>query len=422
MTTNDADPTPAAGDGLRTVRIARLDARGAGVAEAGAPPIRGALPDERARVDPDTGALTEILSPSGHRVRAPCAFARDPIAPCGGCALQHAHPEFIADWKRSLLVDALARRGVDADVLTTETSPPRSRRRAVFSAVRTKKGVRLGFYAARSETVVSIDDCWVAAPELMAARDALSELARLAAARQRPVQFAVAATETGLDVQVRAGKTLDLERRQQVADWAEANDVARIAWTDEIVAERRPPLIRFGRTPVSPPPGAFLQATAHGEAALTSRVCAGLAGAARAADLFSGCGTFALPLAERMEVLAVDGDGALIDALDRAWRGGDGLRRLVARRRDLFRRPLEAEELKGIDAAVVDPPRAGAEAQMRAIAQSGIARVAAVSCNPLTFARDAQILIEAGFKISPVTPIDQFLWSPHVEICAIFTR
>ena len=185
---------------------------------------------------------------------------------------------------------------------------------------------------------------------------------------------------------------------------------------------RRPPWQGMGRARVAPPPGAFLQATAEGEAALVAAVRGLVGDAARVADLFAGCGTFALPLAERAEVLAVEGEAAMLAALDAGWRKAEGLKRIRVEARDLFRRPLQPAELDRFDAVTIDPPRAGAEAQVRELAASRVPRIAMVSCNPATFARDAEILVAGGYKLGEVRPVDQFRWSGHVELAAAFRR
>jgi 23S rRNA (uracil1939-C5)-methyltransferase len=206
-----------------------------------------------------------------------------------------------------------------------------------------------------------------------------------------------------------------------LAALAERHDLARLAWGDEVVVTRRAPVQAFGAARVVPPPGAFLQATPEGEAALLAETETILAGARRIVDLFAGCGTFALPLAQRAQVHAVEGEAAMLAALDTGRRGIAGLHPLSTEARDLFRRPLLPDELARFDAAVIDPPRAGAEAQIAEIARSGLPRLAYVSCNPVTFARDAKALIAAGYAMGPVRVVDQFRWSAHVELVAGFT-
>ena len=202
----------------------------------------------------------------------------------------------------------------------------------------------------------------------------------------------------------------------------ERHKLARLSWDGEAVATREPPVQSFGVGKVAPPPGAFLQATAHGQAALLTCVQESLGNAKQVIDMFAGCGTFTLPAAEKAEVWALEGEASLIDALDAGWRKATGLKKVKSETRDLFRRPLLPQELRKTDAVIIDPPRAGAEAQMIELAQSNVKRIAAVSCNPISFARDAEILIAGGYRLDWVQPVDQFRWSSHVELAAQFTK
>jgi 23S rRNA (uracil1939-C5)-methyltransferase len=256
----------------------------------------------------------------------------------------------------------------------------------------------------------------------MAGMPAYEALIRLAASRSGEVGLTVTETLAGLDILLQTSRDLTPALRTDLAALAERHGIARIVWRDDPVVQRHPPVIRLGAARVVPPPGAFLQATAEGEAALVALVREGVDGARRIVDLFAGCGTFALPLAEGAEVHAVEGEDAMLAALDRGWRGTPGLKRITTEARDLFRRPLLPDELAGFDAAVVDPPRAGALAQVTEIARSPLNRVVMVACHPATFARDVRVLVSAGFVPGPVTVVDQFRWSPHVELCATLTR
>ncbi len=407
------------------LEILRLGHRGDGVAEGGvfAPltlpgeTVEGAVADGRM-------AAPVILAPSPDRVAPACRHFGD----CGGCLLQHASDPFLADWKRQRIADALSAAGVEAgDIRPTVTSPPGARRRVVFSARRTKKTAQVGFHARAEGRIVPIEECPVASPALTAPLEHFRALTRLAASRKGEVKIAVTALEDGLDVDLRDARALEpadaAAHLSRLVALAEAADFARLAIDGEIVAERRPPTLPMGRARVSPPPGAFLQATAEGEAALVAAVREAVGDATLIADLFAGCGTFALPLAERAEILAVEADAALLAALDAGWRGAAGaLRRVRTETRDLFRRPLEPLELRKTGAVVFDPPRAGAEAQCRSLAASDVPRLAAVSCEPATFARDASILAGGGYRLDWVLPVDQFRWSPHVELAAQFSR
>jgi 23S rRNA (uracil1939-C5)-methyltransferase len=246
-------------------------------------------------------------------------------------------------------------------------------------------------------------------------------LAMLGGSRKGELSVMVTRTINGLDVAVTGGKALDAPLRVALAQEAEAAKLARIAWGDEVIATRLPPAQVMGRAEVSPPPGAFLQATADGEAALLAGVTDAVGGAARVVDLFAGCGTFALPLAERAEVTAIEGEAEMLRALDRGWRMAPGLKKVTTQARDLFRNPLMADELARFDAAVIDPPRAGAAAQVAELSQSAVRHVAMVSCNPVSFARDARVLVDAGWRLEWVQVVDQFRWSPHVELVARLT-
>ena len=222
------------------------------------------------------------------------------------------------------------------------------------------------------------------------------------------------------DLVVRGGKPLDDALRQSLPQIAAMHRLARLSWEDEVLYQTEPPGLVFGRARVCPPPGGFLQATPQGEAALQHAMREAVAGARRLADLFAGCGTFSVPLAEDAEVHAVEGEAAALAALDAGWRATQGLKRVSTEARDLFRRPLLPDELARFDAIVIDPPRAGAEAQIRQIARARVPLVGAVSCNPVTFARDARLLTEAGYRLDWVQVVDQFRWSAHVELAARF--
>ena len=398
------------------VTIERLGHRGDGVGP-GPVFVPLTLPGEEVEVDDESGAL-RILTRSDQRVRPPCPHFKG----CGGCALQHASDAFVADWKLGVVRAALAAQGLEARMRPIATSPARSRRRATLAGKRSKKGVIVGFHARASDTVVPVPGCQLLHPGLMACLPALEEITALGASRKGTLDLALTLSEAGVDLSVTGAKSMDAALFAALGALAQAHDLARLSWNSDLVAERRPPVQRMGRALVSPPPGAFLQATAEGEAALVGAVQEAVGGAKRMADLFAGCGTFALPLAERAEIHAVEGEAALLAALDQGWRRAEGLRRVTTETRDLFRRPLMPDELARFDALVIDPPRAGAEAQVAQIAASAVPVVAMVSCNPVTFARDARVLVQAGFALDWVQVVDQFRWSPHVELAARFAR
>ncbi|MFU1478325.1 class I SAM-dependent RNA methyltransferase [Roseovarius sp. C7] len=359
-----------------------------------------------------------IETPSDDRVRPPCRHFKS----CGGCAVQHASDAFVVGWKQAIVETALRAQGIDASYLLMHVSPPKSRRRATFSARRTKKGALAGFHARGSDAIIEIPDCQLLHPELMRGTELAAVLAQEAGSRKGEVSIACTMTAAGLDVDLRGAKPLDGPLRAVLGDIARRFGLSRLSHEGEIICQEVPPAQSFGRAQVVPPPGAFLQATQEGEAALVADVRAALDGAGKVADLFAGCGTFSFPLAEQAQVHAVEGARDMIAALESGWRNVQGLRSMTAEARDLFRDPLRAEELAEFDGVCLDPPRAGAEAQVRELAQSDVARIAYVSCSPASFARDARHLLAAGYVMGPLRVVDQFRWSSHVELVTSFSR
>lgn len=407
---------------MQMLTVTRLGHLGDGIAETSGGPVfvPFALPGETVTGEVAGGRM------AAPRIEAASPDRAEPVCPhvgaCGGCALQHARDDFVAAWKRDLIAAALAARGLSAEIRPTVTSPPGTRRRVTFAARRTRSGAIAGFHGRADSTLIAIGSCAVADPRIVAALPLCAEIAGLAGSRKGELRLALTVSEAGLDLDVAAPKPLDGPLRAALAGLAARFGLARLSYGGETVAMARPPAQPMGRAQVVPPPGGFLQATPEGEAALVAAVREAVGPARRVADLFAGCGTFALPLAETAAVHAVEADAAALAALDAGWRRAAGLRTVTTEARDLFRRPLRPEEFRGIEAAVLDPPRAGAEAQSRLLAQAPVARLAAVSCNPATFARDARILVDGGFRLEWVQPVDQFRWSPHVELAAAFSR
>jgi len=358
-----------------------------------------------------------IITPSVNRVKPPCVHARS----CGGCMMQHANDDFVAAWKTDIIRLALAGQGLEAVLRPILTSPPQSRRRATIAGRRTKGGALLGFHARGSDALVAIPHCQLLHPDLMAAFPALEALVITGGSRKSELALTITRSLAGPDISVTGGKPLDGQLRLELARVAEALGLSRLSWDAEVVALRTAPMQKMGRARVAPPPGAFLQATVQGEADLLAAVQDAVGNAKRITDLFAGAGTFALPFSEQAEVHAVEGDAAMMAALDKGWRMAEGLKRITVETRDLFRRPLEPDEFKGVQAVVIDPPRAGAEAQTKTLAIARVPVIASVSCNPVTFARDARILTTAGYRLDWVQPIDQFRWSAHVELAARFS-
>jgi 23S rRNA (uracil1939-C5)-methyltransferase len=401
------------------VTIDRLGHLGDGIAE-GPVYVPGVLPGEVVEGDLQGDRLTDpkIVTPSPDRVKPPCRHART----CGGCQLQHASDSFVAAWKRQVVATALAGQGLTANFLPLVTSPAHSRRRGTLSARRTKSGVLVGFHSRASDGIVEIPNCQLLHPGILAAFPGLQALVIAGGSRTTELSLQVTLTRGGPDIVVTGGKPLDAALRMDLARLVETHAFARLTWDNETVALRDRPALTMGTVTVVPPAGAFLQATAEGETALLAGILAALGPQKRVVDLFSGVGTFTLPLAQTTEVHAVEGDAAMTKALDLAARNTPNLHRISSETRDLFRRPLEPDELLSFTGAIIDPPRAGAEEQTNSLARSKIPVIAAVSCNPVTFARDARTLTDAGYRLDWVQVIDQFRWSTHVELVARFAR
>jgi 23S rRNA (uracil1939-C5)-methyltransferase len=383
------------------------------------------LPGEtvRARISGERAEVTEVLEPSRDRVTAPCPHFGD----CGGCALQHwASGPYLA-WKQDQIRQALGREGIETEILAPFAAGPGERRRLALHARRVDGHVELGFKARRSWRLVNLDVCVIAHPSLVAALPALRKLAApfLENPKSAPTLH-VTWTGSGLDVDVtgveRRSGGLSTAARTRAAEAAAAGDIARVTLAGEMLYQSRLPVVRLGPALVALPPGAFLQAVPAAEAAMAEVALAALEGASKVADLFCGVGTFTFRLAQKASVHAADSSAAAVQALIAATGTATGLKAITAEARDLTRRPLLAMEMKKLDGVVFDPPRAGAAEQCGEIGRSKVARVVAVSCNPATFARDARILVDAGFTLERVKPIDQFVWSPHVELVGVFVR
>lgn len=400
-------------------RIKRLGHLGDGIAD-GPVFVPGTLPGEVVTGRPEGDRLTDvrIVTPSADRVAPPCRHFKS----CGGCQMQHMADAALADWKTDVVRRALQAQGISTDFLPMHISPSNSRRRATFAARRTKKGALTGFYGRQSDAIIDIPDCQLLHPRLMAARPVAELLAEAGASRKAPLRVAVTVSLAGLDIAVSDGKPLDGPLRIVLGELCQTNDIARLSWEGETVAVRVPPEQRFDGISVVPPAGAFLQATAEGEEALRADVLDMVKDASSVVDLFAGCGTFALPVSRGATVHAVEGDAAMIAALDAGWRHTKALKRVTTESRDLFRQPMQADELSDFDAVIIDPPRAGAEAQIAQIARSDVPTVAHVSCNPVTFARDAATLVQHGYRLTRLRVVDQFRWSVHVELVAEFKR
>ena len=411
----------------RELDVTGVGARGDATAESefGLIYVPFALPGERvrARVIGDRAELAQIVTPSPERQAPACRhFGR-----CGGCQLQHWRESAYLDWKRDQVVQALARRGMGgAQVSPTLPAWGIGRRRAAFHAARQHGQVRIGFIERGGARLTPIAACPVLAPELEIVALKLGPLAELVLPQRGEITLQCLLTDAGVDVAIKgAGRAQALHRAalEALSAAADALSLARLSMDGEPVVERAKPQLRMGRALVNPPPGAFLQPTAEGEETLARLTVEAIAGSARVIDLFSGIGTFALRLAEFAEVTAAESDAEMLAALKRAADGtGGALKAVTVLRRDLLRTPLSTLEMKKFDGAVIDPPRSGARLQAEQIGRAPIRKLAYVSCDPASFARDVKVLVEYGFQLTRVTPVDQFRWSPHVEIVGALER
>ncbi|MTI05180.1 class I SAM-dependent RNA methyltransferase [Roseibium denhamense] len=404
------------------LEIKELGHRGDGIAftDEGPVYVAGALPGEtiRVRMDGNRADLIEIIVPSPDRVAPVCTH--DPAS--GSCFMQHLAEQPYLVWKRSLVENALRSAGITTEVSETVAATAGGRRRAVFSAARKGRSVVLGYYGRASHDLFDAAGCAVLTPQIERSLAGLKELAALVLPKKGDLRVTVLETTAGLDVALeKAAASYD---RQIAALCKKAADLglARLSVNGEILLEIRPPLLDMGGTGIVPPPGGFTQATVAAEEALAQLVVQGAGKSKWVADLFSGIGTFALRLARVANVHAVEGDAAAIAAFDRALRKPQGLKKVTFERRDLFRRPLVRDELEPFNAVVFDPPRAGAQAQAEQLARSKVKTIVAVSCNPATFARDVKILMEGGYTLKSVTPVDQFQFSPHIEVVGVLMR
>ena len=413
----------------QTVTIEKLGAQGDGIVHADGGPIYVpfTLPGETvaiARVK-NHGTLMSIAAPSADRQEPPCRhFGPDGLnGTCGGCSLQHVKDAAYRGFKRQLVVDALKSKGLTPAVGDLVAAYPGDRRRVVFAARRTEKDMLIGFNQAESHHIVAIEECPISSAGIIARLPAIKAIGAALADSAEAFRIAVLETLSGLDLAVDGIKKLsDQQRRKAIETVLSMRGIARVSLNGEILVEPSKPIVDFGGVNVVPPPGSFTQATKRAEDAMAELVVAHVGKAKRIADLFAGAGTFSLRLARVGRVHAVESEDKPLAALDHAARNTQGLKPVSVEKRDLFRRPLMTSELKVYDAVIFDPPRAGAEFQCKELARSSVKKIVAISCNPLTLARDLALLVEGGYRITGVTPIDQFLWTPHVEVVATLEK
>jgi 23S rRNA (uracil1939-C5)-methyltransferase len=393
--------------------IERIAARGDGVTADGRH-VAGAVPGDRVLAD-------GTLVPGPNRAEPVCRH----FGKCGGCQLQHVSEAALADFVRDRVLGALEGQQVAAgEVLPALLSPPQSRRRAALTALKTGRQVALGFNAAQSNQIVDMRMCPLLVPELFALVAPIRALLDGIAPQRRPVKVKLQMLDQGAEVVLEGVRAEGLDAAMALQDFAGDHALARLAIDQgdglETVWQPEPPTAHFGAIGVEVPPFAFLQATAAGQAALVEAVRDAIGDAAAVADLFAGVGTFALSVQAGRKVYAAEGARDAIAALTGA---ANRARALVAtEHRDLFRRPLVPAELDRFGAVILDPPRAGAEEQVKQIAASNVPAIAYVSCNPASFARDAKLLVQGGYRLDWVRPVGQFRWSTHVELVGRFSR
>lgn len=405
-----------------TLTITSLGHEGDGIAETASGQkvfVPFTLPGEvvTAEIDGERGHLVSIVTPSPDRIEPACKH----FTVCGGCSLQHWAPEKYQAWKRDLVVHAFAQRGIETEVDPVVPVGPHSRRRAVFTLARDDKGLVLGFNKRDSHDVLAIEECPLLVPEIEARRDKLAALANRLVDQGKRARMTVVSTDTGLDVSLEGARKPGRADYEALGRAAVDGAICRLTVDGAEIVMSRVPEIRDDPIVLYPSPGGFLQATASSELAMADLVDSAIGKSnGPVLDLFSGIGTFTLKLARRFPVLAVEGETKLLEALDRSMRFSKGIRAVTTRRRDLFLNPMAPVELKDFKAVVFDPPRAGAKAQAETLAKSVVPKIVGVSCNPATLARDARILIDGGYRLTRVTPVDQFLWSGHIEVVATF--
>ena len=387
-------------------QVVRIAARGDGVTASGKHVPFG--------VPGDVVAEDGTLVPGPHHQVPPCRHFPE----CGGCQLQHADDEAYRSYLVSRVETALAQHGLTAEIREPHLSPPNSRRRASLRALRTAKGAVIGFNAARSHRIVDMLENHILTPELLELVAPLRELLARLLQPKRTAEVQLTLVDQGVDLLLKGVEPQGFEAMEALTAFCERNCLARLSIDQGLGAEALyepvPATITLSGIPVNFPVGAFLQATQDGEAALVACAREAIGDAQRIADLFAGLGTFGLALPGKVYAAEASRDAVL--ALKRSAPA------LAIEHRDLYRRPLDADELKPFDAVVLDPPRAGAEQQVAALAVSGVSGIAYVSCNPATFARDAKLLVDSGYKLDWVRPVGQFRWSTHVELAAAFSR
>ncbi len=407
-----------------SAKIDRINSKGQGVvldkSNGSVTEIPFSLPDETIEYSHYEGKVGDINVKvcSPHRVKPNCPQFQK----CGGCSLQHASESFVTDWKTSIVSKELADKGLYPKYFSTYVMPERSRRRAVFSGRRTKKGTIVGFKSYRSDQIVRTIGCIVIDKKILSFLPGMEEITALGCTRSSTIKIHVSVSENGLDVLVKSGKLLNRFLIGQLTKIAVQWNLARLSWNGELILSPKPPFQNYGRVKITPPEEFFMQATKEAEDIMVEAASKALKGQKNVVDLFCGSGTFSLPLSKGRNIIAFEKSSKMLNALDFASRHNSSFRAIRTRSRNLFKNPVSKDELSSVDGAVVNPPRAGARSQCRELAKSNVSKIILVSCNPTTFALDSEILVNGSYKLDSVRVIDQFRWSHHIEVLAIFSK
>ena len=410
-------------DKTQELIIESLGSRGDGIVQGPEGPVYVpfTLPGERVctTVKGERGELLEVLEESSERCAPICRH----FGTCGGCSLQHLQSEPYLEWKREQVRQAFTARGFEIEIEPVIPAQASTRRRSVLAARRTRSSVLLGYLRRSSHEIVDAEECPILRERIVGVLPHLREMLGPLLSRKGQARLTILDTANGLDIAIEGVREIaGPDLLMQMSQWTDELDLARLTVNGEILATRRPPALMFSGVEVVPEPAAFVQATQEAEDVLVRHILDACKGALRVADLFSGSGTFTLPLARQSEVLAVEVERGALGAIGTAVRNAQGLKPVKTLSRDLFREPMSPDELAEFDAVIFDPPRAGASAQAMQLAQSTVNKIVAVSCNPATLARDVRILVDGGYQVLKVQPVDQFLYSAHVEVVAVMVR
>ena len=408
-----------------TGEITKINNKGLGIVQddSGRPLIEVpfSLPGEVVHYKSDKEGLIKsvvLIKSSEHRTKPSCPQ----FEKCGGCSLQHASEKFVSGWKEEVVSEALRKRNISSPFKSISISSNFSRRRAAFSARRTKKGTIVGFNERNSENIISVGGCVVLHPLILKFIVGLEKITAVVCSRSGRVKFFVSTSQNGLDVVVEGGKKINLNDVRKLTSIARDYNLARLSWDGELIALLSSPDQKISGIKVLPPDKFFMQTSKEAEEVMVRDVLEALDNAKNVADLFSGLGTFTLPIARSMKVISFESSPKMLKSLDIAYKNSSGLKPIKTIVRNLYKNPVKAKELHTVDAVIINPPRAGAEAQVKELVKSNISKIISISCNPETFARDSEILVRGGYRLEWLRVVDQFRYSHHIELIAKFIK